>query len=318
MSADPDFASLASRAVRDRLGWSPQSVQRFATGAAHYVFDMSSPEQPPIVARLGHPYRAAGLADGARLMAQLRELGVPVPMILAEGSIDGFPYMLMQRLPGTDLGNVVIELTDPQLQSIAERVAMAQAAAAKSPTGSRYGYAATPEAAPHARWSEEIDSNFARSVQRLTAAALFDPAVLAPVGAAIEHHRAELDAIPPTPFLHDTTTRNVIISPEGTFSGIVDVDDLCFGDPRYAPALTLAALTSMSGPKHYVDYWMEAAGHRNDHIFRLYVALFLLDLMSEHGHVFNGNEKPSTPEARAIMLDALAAETAILSERSRS
>lgn len=72
----------------------------------------------------------------------------------------------------------------------------------------------------------------------------------------------------------------------------------------------------MRGPKHYVDYWMAAAGHRNDHIFRLYVALFLLDLMSEHGHVFNGNEKPSTPEARAIMLDALAAETAILSQRS--
>jgi aminoglycoside phosphotransferase (APT) family kinase protein len=258
------------------------------------------------------------LAEGTCLMSQLRDLGVPLPKILAEGSIDGFPYMLLQRLPGTDLGNVVTELGDPQLQAIAASVAAAQTAAAKFPTGNRYGYAATPEAAPHDRWSRELDSNFARSVQRLTAAALFDPAILAPVGAAIEHHRAELDAIPPTPFLHDTTTRNVIITPEGNFSGIVDVDDLCFGDPRYAPALTLAALTSMRGPKHYVDSWMQAAGHRNDHIFRLYVALFLLDLMSEHGHIFNGNEKPSTPEARAIMLDALAAETAILSERSRS
>lgn len=313
---EPDFPILAARAVRERLGWSAQSVQRFATGAAHYVFDVSSPEQPPVVARLGQPYRTEGLAEGTRLMSQLRDLGVPLPKILAEGSIDGFPYMLMQRLPGTDLGNVVTELSDPQLQAIAEHVAAAQTAAAKFPTGSRYGYAATPETAPHARWSAEIDSNFARSVERLTAAALFDPAVLAPVGAAIERHHAELDAIPPTPFLHDATTRNVIVTPEGTLSGIVDVDDLCFGDPRYAPALTLAALTSMSGPKHYVDYWMQAAGHRNDHIFRLYVALFLLDLMSEHGHVFNGNEKPSTPEARAVMLDALAAETALLSHRS--
>lgn len=318
MSAEPDFAELASRAVRDRLGWSPQSVQRFATGAAHYVFEVSSPELAPVVARLGQPYRAAGLADGTRLMVHLREVGVPLPKVLAEGSIEGFPYVLMQRLPGTDLGNIVTELTDVQLQSIAEHVAAAQTAAAKFPTGSHYGYAATPEAAPHARWSQEIDSNFARSVQRLTAAALFDPAILAPVGAAIERHRAELDAIPRTPFLHDTTTRNVIVTPWGTFAGIVDVDDLCFGDPRYAPALTLAALTSMSGPKHYVDYWMQAAGHRNDHIFRLYVALFLLDLMSEHGHVFNGNEKPSTPEVRAIMLHALNAETAILSQRSRS
>ncbi len=316
MSADPDFADLAARAVRDRLGWSPQSIQRFATGAAHYVFEVSSPELAPVVARLGQPYRAAGLAEGTRLMTQLRELGVPLPKVLAEGSIDGFPYVLMQRLPGTDLGNFVTDLTDPQLQAIAEHVAAAQTAAAGSPTGNRYGYAATPESAQHARWSHEIDANFARSVQRLTAAALFDPAVLAPVGAAIERHRAELDAIPPTPFLHDTTTRNVIVTPWGKFAGIVDVDDLCFGDPRYAPALTLAALTSMGGPRHYVDYWMRAAGHSNDHLFRLYVALFLLDLMSEHGHVFNGNERPSTPEARAILLDALAAETATLAERS--
>ncbi len=313
---EPDFSILAARAVRDRLGWSPQSVERFATGAAHYVFDVSSPGQPPVVARLGQPYRAEGLAEGTHLMSQLRDLGVPLPKILAEGSIDGFPYMLMQRLPGTDLGNVVTALTYSHLQAIAQHVAAAQTAAADFPTGNRYGYAASAEAAPHARWSEVIDANFARSVHRLTAAALFDPAVLAPVGAAIDRHRAELDAIPPTPFLHDTTTRNVIITPQRTFSGIVDVDDLCFGDPRYAPALTLAALTSMRGPKHYVDYWMAAAGHRDDHLFRLYVALFLLDLMSEHGHVFNGNEKPSTPEARAVMLDALAAETAIFSQRS--
>jgi aminoglycoside phosphotransferase (APT) family kinase protein len=316
MSAEPNFADLAARAVCERLGWSPQSIQRFATGAAHYVFEVSSPELAPVVARLGQPDRAPGLAEGTHLMAQLRQLGVPLPKVLAEGSIDGFPYVLMQRFPGTDLGNVVSELTDPQLEAIAEHVAAAQAATAQSPTGDRYGYAATPEAARHTCWSEEIDASFARSTQRLTAAALFDPAILAPVGAAIERHRAELDAIPSIPFLHDTTTRNVIVTPWGSFAGIVDVDDLCFGDPRYAPALTLAALTSMSGPRHYVDYWMQAAGHRNDHLFRLYVALFLLDLMSEHGHVFNGNERPSTPEARAILLDALNAETAILAERS--
>jgi hypothetical protein len=31
---------------------------------------------------------------------------------------------------------------------------------------------------------------------------------------------------------------------------------------------------------------MNAAGYRNDRIFRLYVALFLVDFMSEHGQEF--------------------------------
>jgi hypothetical protein len=97
----------------------------------------------------------------------------------------------------------------------------------------------------------------------------------------------------------------VIVTEQGVLSGIVDVDDLCFGDPRYAPALTLAVLLAHGRRAHYVEAWMAAAGHDDDRIFRLYVALFLLDLMSEHGQSFNGNEGPSTPESREAVMFAL-------------
>jgi hypothetical protein len=111
--------------------------------------------------------------------------------------------------------------------------------------------------------------------------------------------REEIDKIAATPFLHDTTTKNVIVAQDGTFSGIVDVDDLCFGDPRYPAALTLAALMACGRPDHYVSTWLRHSAQSDDRIFRLYVSLFLLDLMSEHGQTFNGNLAPSTPEARA-------------------
>jgi hypothetical protein len=94
----------------------------------------------------------------------------------------------------------------------------------------------------------------------------------------------------------------VIVTPAGTFSGIVDVDDLCFGDPRYVVALTLAALTVLNGATHYVDAWMNLAGYRNDRIFRLYVALFLVDFMSEHGQEFNGNPRATSVERRNRLL----------------
>jgi hypothetical protein len=63
-----------------------------------------------------------------------------------------------------------------------------------------------------------------------------------------------------------------------------------------------AALLADAGPVSYVDHWMQAAGQRDDGLFRVYVALFLVDLMSEHGQRFNGNEQPSTPRARAALL----------------
>lgn len=130
--------------------------------------------------------------------------------------------------------------------------------------------------------------------------------------AEVTARRAEIDAIAATPFLHDTTTRNVIVTAAGTFSGIVDVDDLCFGDPRYPAALTLAVLMAHGGPEGYVSAWLRHARQTDDRIFRLYVSLFLRDLMSEHGQVFNGNERPSTPDARAALRRAFERNLALL------
>jgi hypothetical protein len=41
------------------------------------------------------------------------------------------------------------------------------------------------------------------------------------------------------------------------------------------------------------------ADQSDDRIFRLYVSLFLLDLMAGHGQVVNGNQRRSVPAARA-------------------
>jgi aminoglycoside phosphotransferase (APT) family kinase protein len=134
------------------------------------------------------------------------------------------------------------------------------------------------------------------------AAKLFDEGVVDTIANMVSTARVELNALPPVAFLHDTTTKNVIVTPSGSFSGIVDVDDLCFGDPRYVIALTLASLMAFGGPTHYVDAWMNAADCRNDRVFRLYITLFLVDFMSEHGHEFNGNMLQSSANCRNRLL----------------
>ena len=139
-------------------------------------------------------------------------------------------------------------------------------------------------ATPRARWMtiSAAPKSLRRSA-RLRAAGLFAPHPVESVAALVAARRETLDALPATAFLHDTTTRNVIVTPAGSLSGIVDVDDLCFGDPRYTPALTMAVLLAHNGPVAYVEHWMRVAGQRDNGLFRLYVALFLVDLMSEHG-----------------------------------
>jgi aminoglycoside phosphotransferase (APT) family kinase protein len=232
----------------------------------------------------------------------LRPLGVPLPRLLAEDIAAPLPWLVLERLAGSDLWDSIHTLSDATLRGIAREIAKAQAIVATTASAGRFGYAAEPAQAPHAAWRHVLDDNLARSRQRIAAAGLFDAGLVERVQAMLDERVDLLSAITATPFLHDTTTKNVIVTPAGQFSGIVDVDDLCFGDPRYAAALTLAVLLAYGGPTRYVDYWLEAAGQRDDDLFRLYVAVFLLDLMGEHGQVFNGNQRPSQPEARAKLL----------------
>jgi aminoglycoside phosphotransferase len=296
----PD-AELATAIATGVVGYAPTSVCRFTTGMAHYVFDVTFADRLPIVVRIGDASARANLTGALHLSGLLRSRGAPLPAILANDIQAECPWIAMERLPGTDLGGVIAGLSAPQLSRIASEVARAQAIAAQTASAGRYGYASLPEQAPHSNWSQVLEDNLSRSQARIKSAGLFDAGLVDIVRAKLTAIRGQIDAIEPTPFLHDTTTKNVIIAPDGKFSGIVDVDDLCFGDARYPAALTLAVLSAYGEPVDYVTTWMREAKHKNDRLFQLYVALFVLDLMGEHGHEFNGNQRASTPSARAAL-----------------
>jgi len=300
-TTEPNNA-VAGNLVATALGCLPTEVRRFGTGSHHYVFEATFKDRAPVVVRIAAERSRKAMAGAYELSQLLRPKGVPLPKIITEKLDHQFSHLIFERLPGTDLGDVIRGLSDSSLKVVATKVARAQRITAKTATDGRYGYGVKPTDAPHARWSQVLQDNLARSRRRIAAAKLFDQDRVDAVAKTVAAACNELDALPPIPFLHDTTTKNVIVTPEGTFSGIVDVDDLCFGDPRYVVALTLASLMVLDGPTHYVDAWMNLAGYRHDRIFRLYVALFIVDFMSEHGQVFNGNVLPSSAERRNRLL----------------
>jgi len=299
--AVPD-AALAMRLAAAATGAEPTGASRFTTGSQHYVFEVWFADRAPVVARIALPQHRWLVVGAARLSRELRPAGVPLPALLAADIEGPFPHLILERFPGTDLAHVASKLSPGQLEAIAHRVVAAQRIVAGMPTAGRYGYASEPAKAPWSRWSEVLDASIERSRGRLAATGLFDLASVAVSEAALATLRAEADEQPATPFLHDTTTKNVIIAEDGSFSGIVDVDDLCFGDPRYVVALTYAALSAFGGPVAYAQTWLRLAGFADDRLFRLYVALCYLDFMSEQGQVFNGNQAASSVELRRHLL----------------
>lgn len=293
----PD-ASLARQIAAAATGREPTDARRFPTGAAHYVFEVTFATGAPVVVRLGSETGRVGMMGASTLSTLLRPLGLKLPAVLAEDVAAKFPYLVLERLPGTDLGHIIDRLSPAQLSAVAAEVAAAQQIVAARPTAGRYGYAIRGEDAPHSNWSSVLEAHLERSRQRIASAGLFTLDAVDAASALILRRRPELDSQPAIPFLHDTTTKNVIVTEAGRFSGIVDVDDLCYGDPRYVVALTSASLLVSGGPGSYVEAWLARAGFKDDRLFRLYVLLFLVDFMSEHGQRFNGNAAASTTAAR--------------------
>ncbi|MGV1759498.1 hypothetical protein ACQZ6F_24510 [Rhizobium sp. A22-96] len=119
-------AQLAAAIAAQALGCTPVAVRRFKTGTQHYVFDLQFADRPPAVVRIGDPVARAEMAGAIYLSGLLRPQGVPLPSILAVDIDAEFPWLLLERFRGTDLGSVISGLTEETLNDIASRVAHAQ------------------------------------------------------------------------------------------------------------------------------------------------------------------------------------------------
>jgi aminoglycoside phosphotransferase (APT) family kinase protein len=218
-----------------------------------------------------------------------------------------FPFVILERLPGSDLGFVVDRLSHDELRSLARRLAGLQATVTNLPPGRGYGFSPRMEGPfLHASWGDAIAASLSRSRMRIHRAGIVDEDHVDRVQAASHTLEAYFARVSPTPFLHDITTKNVIID-GARLSGILDVDDLCFGDPLFLVGLIRIALQANDHAMIYADAWIEML--RPDEQQRValnfYSALFCVDFMGELGHRFNRAEVASVEKTYVERLRAL-------------
>jgi hypothetical protein len=283
----------ALAAVRRLLDADPVSATRFKTGNHHFVFDVRLRSGTRVVARTTTSSNRGAMASAATMSRLLRPLGIPLPVLLAEDLESGFPCLILERLAGTDLGFRLQAEPSGDFLAIAAALVDAQERVSRIvfPGPLRYGYAMEPSAAAHPTWLAAIFGSILSARDMIAACGRDTSSCDTLLDLAVRMGDL-LVAQPPTPFLHDTTTKNVLVADDGSFSGIVDVDDLCFGDPRKTKALTMAALLSEGLPTGYVDGWLRLSGECADAPFWLMTADSLSWFVVEHARTRNGNVNP--------------------------
>jgi Ser/Thr protein kinase RdoA (MazF antagonist) len=279
--------------VQTMLQRSVHKVQRFPTGLCHYVYAVATDDQQEVVVRIARPETEALLAGGVFWSRLLRPLGAPLPALLyadLEATIVPFAFMLLERLPGLDLGHVYRHLSRAEKGSIAAELARIQVKISQSlPPGNGFGCTTSLlQPLPHRTWMEFIEQSLLDSQQKLAQVGVMDPGHTERVWQRLSRFRAYLDQVAPTPFLDDITTKNVLVH-NGQLSGIVDVDEISYGDPLFVVAQTQMPLLKAKEGLDYIAAWTDCLQltpeqHR---VLQFYTAVCCVNFMSELDQTFN-------------------------------
>jgi len=299
----PDEA-LAAKVFRSHSSESVSAVTRFPTGLRHYVYEVLTATGAAYVVRIASPASRPDLEGGLYWHPRLRAAGVPVPILCASSLTDEYPFMLIERLPGSDLGQVYAGLSSAAKQALAVRIAGIQQAVGALPVARGFGFAHSYQqanAAGKRSWTDVLAAAIARSEERIRRVGRIEQRYAERVRAVLAGHEPYLQSVRPVPFLDDMTTKNVIVN-HGTLSGIVDTDEVCFGDPLFTLGLTNMALLSLGADTDYIGYWLNAIGASRQQrtVVAAYSLVFCLDFMSELGQVFNQPVQYSEDRAQTL------------------
>lgn len=125
----------------------------------------------------------------------------------------------------------------------------------------------------------------------------------------LEGFKTNFQTVTARPFLWDASERNVLVM-NGQISGIVDVDEICFGDPLLVIALTSICLELEGYDTKYTDYWASnlQLGNSSQQRLNFYKLFYSVAFMRKHG-ITTTNQKQlqfNTEILQAIYRRALA------------
>ncbi|WP_322030106.1 aminoglycoside phosphotransferase family protein [Paraburkholderia sp. J76] len=235
------------------LGAPPLALERqwLLSQSGNEVYRACMPDGSSRVLRIS-PHARAFVHTGANL-AVLRELGLPVQTVLAEGATPtGAAFIVLDWLPGRDLYYALPELSGAQAARIAATVTDFQrrVGARETPAQGGFGWVSSFGARRHrARWTDIFGEPAPRDVH----VEMRDR----PGATPLDHCRGRLGllrasledyfaTLAPVCFLHDLTIKNVLVQ-DGELSGLIDFDSVCYGDPLMVPGVTLAHLEADVG-----------------------------------------------------------------------
>ncbi len=268
----------------NNLGILPDKIKRCVAGQANYVYSAHFDDEVFIV----RCSPEAGAYDGtAYWLSILSQADIPVPKIIGKGRFEDYDYLVLTYIDGEDIGDVYTNLTFAEKKGIAKEIVTIQ----------RKVSALNIEADRNWSWLDFISDMLERSKSRIIENGFFDAKKVERLREESKKLNTYFSSINPNPYLDDISTKNLLIS-SGKISGIIDVDEMGFGDTLTYVALTYMALLNYGYDTDYVGYILEEMKLNKDEkrAFLFYSLLYCVDFMGERGMTLTDKKIEISPQ----------------------
>lgn len=287
--------NIAASVVASMTNEKVLSSIRLATGDQHFVFTVKTTSLEYVL-RMTKKENKNYFISAIYWQEKLIPLGIPLAKFIRSDlneEYSPFPALLMMRLPGDDLCNVYANLTDLDKKNLAEEMVKIQSTTKALPHGLGFGITSSYENIPEFKsWYDFLMQRLHLFRDIISKNGIFDATEISKVISIANDIKKDLDTISSTPFLWDASERNVIVY-KGKISGIVDVDEICFGDPLFVLGLTYSALENDGFDTLYTDYWTEALQLNKKAKLRLefYRLFYIVVFMRKHSMTTANSQK---------------------------
>lgn len=304
---------MISTVALKHFGEVPESVTRMTTGICNEVYNVKLSDKE-VIARLSLVNHF--LKGSHNHIPVLKELGLIVPDILAEDYSKTeipYSYQFLSKLKGVDIGQVMEELTDEQLKSIAKEISFSFDRTKTLPTGGKFGTVWGDFTEFNDSWTELIRAQIDETIERGEKTGTIGEDLKLVLEELYNKYQSYFDRVKPVTFLGDICSKNVMVD-EGRFTGFVDLDSLAQGDPLEAIGRIKASWPGTHRGEVYTNAIMDEQGldSKQREMVLVYALLNRIAWSSENGIQFNQNTSNVVDPDKALRhrqaIDALLSE----------
>ncbi|HEY9584671.1 MAG TPA: aminoglycoside phosphotransferase family protein [Candidatus Paceibacterota bacterium] len=279
---------IVNNIIIKHLQEKPLEIKRMVTGIVNDVYMVNIPSKTVIVRMNSDESHLKGTEKHIALFSSV---GIKVPEIIASDyTKKDFPvgYQVLSYLEGKDLGQVIESMTDEELKDLAKEVAGILRKLSKIATNGKFGWVGADESRLVDSWTQIMKADKIEERNKQTGVVGDD--LVKKEKELYEKYKPYFDSVKSVLYFDDMSSKNILIN-EGKFVGLIDLDDIMYGDPIEAVG---AIKASWYGTHHGEVYTVAiedelAFNEEQRKMVTVYATMNRILWLSEKGIKFNDN-----------------------------